>query len=78
MECEGCTSAIDRGASKLRSRIKTQWNSVFECINNTLYLKDVITRFSKDDMELDGQIDCNASMILLLNYRTLIVIDCND
>ena len=37
--------------------MKTQWNSVFDCINGALQLKDAITRFSENDMELDGQID---------------------
>ena len=32
-------------------------NSVLDCINRALQLKDAITRFSDNDMELDGQID---------------------
>ena len=30
---------------------------MFECINSALQLKDVIKRFSENDMELDGRID---------------------
>ena len=30
---------------------------MFDCINRALELKDAITRFSENDMELDGQID---------------------
>ena len=30
---------------------------MFDCINRALQLKDAITRFSEDDMELDGRID---------------------
>ena len=37
--------------------IKTRWNSVFDCINRALQLKDAITRFSENGMELDGRID---------------------
>ena len=37
--------------------VKTRWNSVFDCINRALQLKDAITRFSEHDMELDGWID---------------------
>ena len=36
---------------------KTRWNSVFDCINRALQLKDAITRFLENDMELDGWID---------------------
>ena len=30
---------------------------MFDCINRALQLKDAITRFSENDMELDGWID---------------------
>ena len=50
-------SASDRGALRLHAPIKTRWNSVFECINRALQLKDPITRFLENDMELDGRID---------------------
>ena len=48
--------AADRGALRLHAPIKTQSNSVFDCINRALQLKDAITRFSESDMELDGRI----------------------
>ena len=56
-ECEGNASAADRGSLRLHAPIKTRWNSVFGCINKALQLKDAITRFSENDMELDGRID---------------------
>ena len=56
-ECEGNASATDRGALRLHAPVKTRWNSVFDCINRALELKDAITRFSENDMELDGRID---------------------
>ena len=30
---------------------------MYECVNGALQLKDAITRFSEDDMELDGRIN---------------------
>ena len=30
---------------------------MFDCINRALQLKEAITRFSENDMELDGRID---------------------
>ena len=30
---------------------------MFECINRALQLKDAITRFSENDMDLDGRLD---------------------
>ena len=56
-ECEGNADAADRGALRLHAPVKTRWNSVFDCINRALQLKDAITRFSENDMELDGRID---------------------
>ena len=56
-ECEGNADVADRGALRLHSPVKTRWNSVFDCINRALQLKDAITRFSENDMELDGRID---------------------
>ena len=56
-ECEGNANAADRGALRLHAPVKTRWNSVFDCINRALQLKGAITRFSENDMELDGQID---------------------
>ena len=56
-ECEGNADAANRGALRLHAPIKTRWNSVFDCINRALQLKDAITRFSENDMELDGRID---------------------
>ena len=56
-ECEGNADAADRGALRLHVPVKTRWNSVFDCINRALQLKDAITRFSENDMELDGRID---------------------
>ena len=56
-ECEGKVSATDRGNLRLHAPVKTQWNSVFDCINRALQLTDAITRFSENDMELDGRID---------------------
>ena len=56
-ECEGNANAADRGALRLHTPVKTRWNSVFDCINRALQLKDAITRFSENDMELDGRID---------------------
>ena len=53
----GSADAADRGALRLHAPVKTQWNSVFDCINRALELKDAITRFSENDMELDGRID---------------------
>ena len=56
-ECEGNAAAADRGALRLHALVKTRWNSVFDCINRALQLKDAITRFSENDMELDDRID---------------------
>ena len=56
-ECEGNADAADRGALRLHAPVKTRWNSVFDCINRALELKDAITRLSENDMELDGRID---------------------
>ena len=56
-ECEGNADEADRGALRLHAPVKTRWNSVFDCINRALQLKDTITRFSENDMELDGRID---------------------
>ena len=55
-ECEGNANAADRGALRLHAPVKTRW-SVFDCINRALQLKDAITRFSENDMGLDGRID---------------------
>ena len=44
-ECEGNADAADRGALRLHAPVKTRWNSVFDCINRALQLKDAITRF---------------------------------
>ena len=55
-ECEGNAYAANRGALRLHASVKTRWNNVFDCINRTLQLKDAITRFSENDMELDGRI----------------------
>ena len=55
--CEGNASAADRGALRLHAPVKIRWNSVFDCISKALQLKDAITRFSGNDMELDGRID---------------------
>ena len=57
MECERRASAVDRDALRLYALIKTRWNSVFDCINRAWQFKDAITRFSENDMELDGWID---------------------
>ena len=57
VECEGRARAADRGALRLLARIQARWNSVFDCINGALQLKDTITRFSENDMELDWPID---------------------
>ena len=54
-ECEENADVADRGALRLHAPIKTPWNSVFDCINRAL--KEAITRFSENDMELDGRID---------------------
>ena len=56
-ECEGNANAVDRGALRFHALVKTRWNSVFDCINRPLQMKDAITRFSENNMELDGQID---------------------
>ena len=48
-ECEGNASTADRGALRLHAPIKTRWNSVFDCINRALQLKDAITRFGWPD-----------------------------
>ena len=56
VECWESADAADRGALRLHAPIKTRWNSVFDCINRALQLKDAITRFSENDMELDGRI----------------------
>ena len=56
-ECEGSASVVDRGALWLCASTKTLQNCLFECINRALQFKDAITRFSKNDMELDGWID---------------------
>ena len=57
VECGESADAADRGALRLHAPVKTRWNSVFDCINRALELKDAITRFSENDMELDGRID---------------------
>ena len=57
VECGGSTDPADRGAFRLHAPVKTRWNSVFDCINRALELKDAITRFSENDMELEGRID---------------------
>ena len=54
VECEGSASVTDRGELMLRALVKAGWNSVFKCIDRALKLKDGITRFSENDMELDG------------------------
>ena len=56
VEYKGSASAADRWDLKLCALVKTRWNSVFECINRALHLKDAITRFSENDVELDGRI----------------------
>ena len=56
VECEGSSSATARRVLRLCTRVKTRWNVVFECIDRALELKDAITTFSGNDMELDGRI----------------------
>ena len=56
-EYEGKASVADRGSFRLHAPVKTRWNNVFDCINRGLQLKDAITRFSENDIELDGRID---------------------
>ena len=56
MEYGGSATITNRGALRLCTSVKTSWNSVFECINRALLLKNSITTFSKNDIELDGLI----------------------
>ena len=57
MNSEGTTSVTNREALRLRAPCKTEWNSVFEYIDRALQLKDAITKFSEDDIEMNGWID---------------------
>ena len=50
-------NATDTRSLKLLAPVKIGWNSVFECINRGLKLKDSITKLSENDMEVGGRID---------------------
>ena len=36
VECGGSADAADRGALRLHAPVKTRWNSVFDCIKQSL------------------------------------------
>ena len=36
LECEGNADVADRGALRLHAPVKTRWNSVFDCIKQSL------------------------------------------
>ena len=43
-----CRCGADRGPLRLHAPVKTRWNSVFDCINRALQLKDAINKVLRE------------------------------